>query len=353
MKTSPRRGQKAVGSLDGGRVPARDARRPTHAALLSAICLAVLVLFTAAAPGVHARTPTRPTRSDSVKEFGVWFWQSPYVMTWRYSQRLLDQAKANGFNAIYITVDDYLAIAAEPDSPQKVLQLQAYNAAVEKFITYANQGGIAVDAEGGSPDWVEAANRSKPYGILTFASQFNATHAVKFRNVQFDVEPYTLPTYKTDEVAILTEYIDMVNQLVSQNMSGGGIEMVIPFFYGKTPNITYNGQTGSAFTLLLSTLDQKAGNAMLMMAYRNYASGRGGTLDISNAGMDQASQPGHSTTLIIAQETSNVHPSYVTFYGTSRADLFSQIAIINSAYASSSAFNGIAIEYIKPFGLLH
>lgn len=270
--------------------------------------LSMLALFANATSTAEATASTAPS-STSSQELGVWFWNSPYAMTLSNSQRLIDQTKANGFNAIYVTVDDYLVIASGPPSPQKTTRLQAYDAAVEKFITYANQNGISVDAESGSPDWAEAANGSRPYRILSFVTEYNNTHAAKFRNTQYDVEVYLLSTYRTNKISVLTDYIDMVNHLVTRNTSGGGIEMVVPFFCGQAPNITYNGQTGSTFTLLLSALDKVSGDAMIMMAYRNYASGRGGTLDISDERVAQASRPGHSTKLIIAQETGNVQPS--------------------------------------------
>ncbi len=65
--------------------------------------------------------------------------------------------------------------------------------------------------------------------------------------------------------------------------------------------------------------------------------------------MALASQSGHATRLVIAQETSDVRPAEITYYGTSKAYLASQLALIDQAYAGSSAFGGIAIEYIQPF----
>jgi hypothetical protein len=303
-------------------------------------------------------TPT-PTSSPVIvpppapKEYGIWFWESPYAMTWSQSQHLIDQAKANGFNAIYITVDDYLDASAITNPPQRAQALQAYNAAVSQFITYANQQGIAVDAEAGWRDWGEPANRNKGYMILDFVTQYNATHNAKFRDTQYDVEPYLLSNYATNKAQILTDYVGFADGLVSRNVSGGGIELVAPYFYGTgmgwTPTITYGGKTDSTFNLLLSILDKKPGNSMFIMAYRNHAEGVNGTLDVASDEMSEASAAPHQTKLIVAQETGNVQPSYVTFYGMTRTQLGAQVLAVDAAYANSSVFNGIAIDYIDPY----
>ena len=41
--------------------------------------------------------------------------------------------------------------------------------------------------------------------------------------------------------------------------------------------------------------------------------------------------------------------NYVTFYGTSRSALFTQISTLNSVFAKDSAYAGIAIDYLDPF----
>src|SRR5471030_1719978 len=105
----------------------------TKAARLAALC----VLLAPAA----VRSQTVPA-----KEYGVWFWSSASATPWATSQSLIDQAQAAGFNAIYLTVDDYLKVAAMPPGPSRAAAARAYAAAVDRFVSYANQKGIAVDA---------------------------------------------------------------------------------------------------------------------------------------------------------------------------------------------------------------
>lgn len=296
-----------------------------------------------------------PPQPAATGEYGIWIWDSPYAMTFEKSKSLIDSVASYGFNAIYITVDDYLPIASMSEGTAKEEARALYDAAVEKFIVYAHGKGIAVDAEGGAPDWIYPDKRENAYAILDYAATYNAAHAERFRNVQYDVEPYILPEYETNKASVLTAYAALVSELTARDTTALGLSIVIPHFYDLTewtPTISYGGFSGSAYSVILSTLDQKPGNSLTVMAYRNFAEGANGTLDIAGGEIREASVAGHQSKVIVAQETGNVAPSYVTFYGTSKSYLESQIAIIKDTFQGLTAFGGIAIHYIDPFLLL-
>lgn len=264
----------------------------------------------------------------------------------------IDQAAANGFNAIYVTVDDYLPIYAMPAGTTKTQALTNYQNSIDQFIAYAASKNISVDAEAGDKDWAET-KQSSALAIENFVISYNSTHANKFRHVQYDIEPYLLANYETNKAQVLTNYITLVDKLVANDTLNLGVEMVIPHFFGSndgwTPDISYNGKTASTFSHLLSLLDQHSGDAILVMAYRNFAAGTNGTIDIASDELAEASSGSHTTRVLIAQETGNVDPSYVTFYGLSKSVLWGQVALINQYFGTSSAFSGIAINYIDPF----
>ena len=292
---------------------------------------------------IPAPVPIPSTPVTTTQEYGVWVWDSPVAVPWEKNKARIDAAAAHGFNTIYVTVDDYL----DTNSPA------TYSASVEKFIAYANSKGIAVDAEAGWRDWAKPTLRSKAYAILAFVNNYNSTHTAKFRNVQYDIEPYILPEYETNKGAVLTDFVTLTYELVKRNTGNAGITMVIPHFYGTadgwTPNVTYAGKTASTFTHLLTALDTKPGNSISIMAYRNYVEGKGGTLDIAGDEIREASTGIHSTKVIVAQETGNVDPGYVTFFGMSKAELQKQIGAIKNSYANSSGFGGIAVHYLDPY----
>lgn len=295
-----------------------------------------------------------PPTTSSSQEYGVWVWDSPYAMGTVKSNDVINKASSNRFNAIYITIDDYLDIMSMPNGTLKTQALNNYTSALTAFITYAHQKGIAVDAEAGWRDWAKPTLRYKAYAVLEFVNSYNATHPnSKFRNIQYDVEPYILPEYETEKATVLYDFIEMTNQLVIKNTSDLGIAMVIPHFYDSaqnwTPLITFNGKQASTFTHILTALDVKQNNSIIIMAYRDHAKGVDGTIGLSQPEIAEASLAGHRVKINVAQETGNVDPNYVTFYGKTKSQLMSELKIITDTFSTSRAFGGLSVHYLDPF----
>ncbi len=306
-------------------------------------------------PPISTSTPVviAPPTSSPL-EYGVWVWESPYAMGTVRSNDVIDKASVNGFNAIYITIDDYLNIIDMPNGSLKTQTLNSYTSALTSFITYADQKGIKVDAEAGWRDWAKPELRYKAYNILEFVNSYNASNPTsKFRNVQYDVEPYILPEYETNKAAVLYDFVEMVNQLVIKNTSDLGIVMVIPHFYDSaqnwTPQIMFNGNQASTFTHILRILDTKQNNSITLMSYRDHALGQDGTIALSQPEITEASLDQYRVKINIAQETGNVDPNYVTFYGKTRSQLMAELTTIKDTFSTSRAFGGLSIHYLDPF----
>jgi uncharacterized repeat protein (TIGR01451 family) len=95
------------------------------------------------------------TINNGSKTYGVWVWVSPIQMSTAYMDSIMTAAKANQFNTVYLTIDDYLDILALPNGATKTAQETSYSAALEKFVSLAHTNGISVYAEAGSRDWSE------------------------------------------------------------------------------------------------------------------------------------------------------------------------------------------------------
>jgi hypothetical protein len=278
------------------------------------------------------------------EEAGVWVWTPPDEMTEAQMEQVVDEASENNFNAIYITVDDVLTAG----------NMAAYDQSVAEFLSLAAQKGIAVDAEAGSDDWAEPANVWEPDGILAFVNSYDAVHVQKFRGVQYDIEPYLLPQYNNDEASVLTQYVTLVDGLVQVDKRDKlPLTIVVPLFYdeneGWTPPVTVDGVTDYTYRQVVRLLNElPAGDGRIIeMAYRNFATGTNSAIALSTQEVQDTDPT--NVKILIAQETGPVTPNYVTFYGTSRAQLFSQLGAINQAFASDTAFGGVAIDYLDPF----
>jgi hypothetical protein len=295
-------------------------------------------------------TPT-PVIS-TLSEYGVWVWTSPLQMSQQYMVSIVDAAKTNGINTLYVTIDDFLDIHSLPEGASKTIQKSAYSDALESLIRIANQQGIEVDAEAGWRDWAEPAQKYKAFAIVDYVKEYNMNHSeYKLRGFQYDVEPYLLSTYEKNKGPILTKFVQLIDETVTRlGNSDLRFAVVIPHFYDDaqawTPAVTYNGKTQHTFNHLLNLLDQRKGSSIILMSYRNFAEGNNGSIQISDVEVRQALG---STKVIVGQETGNVDPAYVTFYGLSKAQYLSQIEIIKNAFKDKIGFGGMAVHYIEPF----
>lgn len=266
----------------------------------------------------------------------------------------LQSIAAEGFNTVYITTDDYIDIASMSSGTAKNAAIATYFQNLSKFVTTANSLGLSVDAEGGWRDWAYPANQWKGFALIDMVKAYNVAYPnARLRGFEYDVEPYLLPEYETNKATVLTQYVGFIDQSV-QRLVGTDIKfsISIPHFYDDvnqwTPPITYGGRTEYTFNQLLDILEKKPGSDILLMSYRNFFDGTNGTRAISETEVKEASLSYH-TQIIIGQETGNVTPSYVTFYGMTRSAVANALSTINSAYANYGQFGGTAVDYIDPY----
>lgn len=296
---------------------------------------------------------TAPSFNPETKEYGTWVWTSPYAMSSLYRDKVVTGSVANKINVIYITIDDYLNINSLPAGVDKEIKKKKYSDALESFIILANKNNIQVDVEAGWRDWAEDPKATKANILIDYAIEYNKSRSNKIRSFQFDVEPYLLSRYEQNKASVLTNFVNFIgnasNRLGSNNLH---FSVVIPHFYDSsqkwTPAITYNNSKNYTFNHLLNILDKRPGSSIILMSYRNTAEGDDGSIKISKTEIDQAFSGGHSTKVIVAQETGNVEPDYVTFYQKSKDYYLSQVNIINNQFKNSVNFGGVAVHYIDP-----
>jgi hypothetical protein len=309
-------------------------------------------------PVATTTTPSIPSAPVSVvstgKEQGIWIWNFPSQMLSSTADTQLKQLQANGFTVVYITIDDYLDIASMPAGTAKTAATQTYFSNLSKLVAKANALGMQVDAEGGWRDWARDTNRWKGFALIDMVKQYNAANpTTKLRGFQYDVEPYLLPEYETNKASILLDYVTFIDQSV-QRLVGTNIKfsMAIPHFYDDaqawTPSFAYNGKTTFAFNHLLSILEKAPGSTILLMSYRDTFNGTNGTRQISETEIKEASA-GYSTNVIVSQETGNVDPAYVTYYGGTKADVMNAISQIKTGLGSYSNYGGTAVHYMDSF----
>ncbi len=304
-----------------------------------------------------ANTVSTITKSDYAlksegMEVGTWLWTPILDQDTKYRELIISEAVKNGIKNIYLSIDSYLNIYVMPDGDAKTAKRADFDKNVEEFIKLANKNGITVDAEAGWRNWAEDGNVYKAYATINYASKFNKTHNVKFRGFQYDVEPYLLESYEDNKALVLKNFLKMVDDSVTfLNKSDLQLSVVIPEFYdgtnSDTPKFLYKGVMGYAVDHLLNILDRRNGSSIIVMSYRNFSKGIDGSIDISTNEVDSANK--HKTRVIVAQETGDVEPPYITFFNTNKKYFNKQTLEIKKAFNLDAGFGGIAVHYINAY----
>ncbi len=287
---------------------------------------------------------------ETTMEKGVWLWTPILQITPEYAEQMISGAKKDGITDIYLSIDSYLDIYIMPDGPEKTVKKRAFDTVIEDFILKARESGISVDAETGWRNWAEEGHQYKPLAMINYVLQYNNTHQKKFRAIQYDIEPYLLPEYVTDKKTVLIHFLDLVNQTVTKlDKSDLEFSVAIPEFYDgtndETPKFAYKGKLGFAIEHLLDIMDRRQGSKIIIMSYRNWSKGNDGSIDITRNEIDLANK--HRTKIIVAQDTSDVEPSYITFFKKSRPYYERQLQAIHTGFEKDKSFGGVAVNYLN------
>ena len=299
---------------------------------------------------ISAVTPNPNGVIDNEPEKGTWLWTPILDQTETYRKSVILGAKKNGVRNIYISLDSYLDIFVLPDGPEKKKMKDDFDSTLEAFITLAHQNGISVDAEGGWRNWAEIGHSYKAFTILDYAIRFNKTHTEKLRGFQYDVEPYLLEAYQDNKAKVLGNFINLIDETVARlNGSDLLFSVVIPDFYdgatGETPKFFYAGSQTYTFDHLLKILERRTGSSIIVMSYRNFSKGDDGSIEISRDEIQRANT--YKTKIIVAQETGDVNPPYVTFFKTTKPYYRKQLLAIEKEFAIEKSFGGVAVHYIN------
>lgn len=295
------------------------------------------------------------TKPDTkIREYGSWLWTPTLQITSEYIDSILNDAEAKEINVIYLSLDSYLDIFTMEKGPEREKTKEAFTKVLEKFLSQAALRGIAVDVEAGWRNWAEVGNEYKAFAIVNYVKNYNQDHEIGFRGFQYDIEPYLLEKYKEEPAEVLRNFVSLVdkteNFLSDSNLR---FSVVIPDFYDAkdkyTPKFSYKNKKSYVFGHLLDILDRKENNSIIIMSYRNFADGSDGSIEVSKNEMRTAKSGLYNTKIIVAQETGDFPPPYITFYGTSINHFSNQISKINNAFADHPNFGGLAIHYINSF----
>lgn len=131
----------------------------------------------------------------------------------------------------------------------------------------------------------------------------------------------------------------------------GRLGFTVPYWFdgdtGGVPEATFDGSTDYPFQLALGVLSPVADTVLNVMAYRNTTTGSNGSVALFAGNLNAAVAAGSDTELLVGQETGDVTPSEITFYGTSCARFDQATSQIAAAFDGDASYQGIAVDDVE------
>ncbi|QHE54075.1 amidase [Pontibacillus sp. HMF3514] len=210
------------------------------------------------------------------------------------------------------------------------------------FIKEATNDGISVYALDGSKKWI--SNREGFDLFLNWVEKYQnfAADEEKFSGIHLDVEPYLHEMWDTDYQNAILQYQNILSEAAQKAKQWDMLFAAdIPFWYDTKyfDNETYG--KGLLHKWVIDTSDEIG-----IMAYRNFAEGSNGIVEISNNEIQYAKEVGKKVT--IGVETKEITSyDHISFYGLGEEKMNEEVTKVYDQFGSIDSFNGFAIHSYK------
>lgn len=284
-------------------------------------------------------------------EISAWHWDSPFQMQYEEQINLIKFSKQEGVKRIYISIDRYLDLFEKNET----IKLSEFENSLSQFILNANKEGIAVEALAGGEEWSQSSHSYLPHLIMDYVISYNKRHPeTNLSGVQLDIEFYNLKNYKKESVGLTKEYFSLLEELlIKSKREKLRFGVTAPYWFdnenGNSPAFVWNNKKAVPIEHLLDILGQSSNSYIVIMAYRNFAEGNGGTIELAKQEIDYAKKSTPNVEIIIGQETQKNSIQKVTFYSKPKATFVKEVNKIVTYFSGASVFKGIAIHTLQGF----
>ncbi len=284
---------------------------------------------------------------------GAWVWESPKSLNEEKVKEMLDFAKDKNIQVIYLFIEDYLSIIEDPKVKDKTVEVEEFNSKVKTIIALANERDIEVEALAGDVNWADSSHKYIAPTFVDYVLDFNskASEDEKFVGIQFDIEFYNKENFKKDKVTSTKDFLSLVSSL-SSKVKGNNIQIgfAVPYWVGSeggvAPKVIFNKKEKTVLEHMLDIL-RDTNSYLVLMSYRNHATGNNGSIEISQKAIDLADKS--TVHIYIGQETEKNEVKSITFYGMNQSELHKSAEEIASAFSNSKSFSGISIHTLTGY----
>lgn len=328
--------------------------------LISFVTLLLILIFVYGVAtmrdNVNSILGTRTYVFPNNKIIASWLWKSPLELDTKTQTTLFSFAAREHINTVYVDISDVLDMTQDPIKKTK------YDAAVTTLLTNAKKYNITVQGLAGDTNWSDSDHKYIAPAILQYVLEYNQTHSTKFSGMQWDIEFYNDPSFKTDQKISTQAFLELV-QILRDGVVADPLAITNHFALGFTmpywadgqnnniSPINWSGKSSYVGLLVIDELNQLPSSYIALMSYRNHALGDGGSIAISKNIVSYASTK--NVGIIIGQETSKVSDTpNISYFGTNKQVFKNNIHDIINALSGFIAFKGIAIHHLESYQTL-
>ncbi|WP_026800937.1 hypothetical protein [Pontibacillus halophilus] len=255
---------------------------------------------------------------------GTYVWHPELVRT--EPDQIIQFAKEQGLNHLYTQMD-----VSQP------YDVYTY------FVSEATKAGIEVHAMGGGPKWALKEKKYRITRLTDYVKNYNEQAAAdeKFAGVHLDIEPYVLPEWDEDKEAVLRSWMTNLEHFVQEveeaNNLESSVDLAMWFDDEPTP-----GNPDTPFNeWVINQVDHTS-----IMAFRDFAEGHGGIIDMAQNEIDHADNLGKEITISVEMKQ-NETSDHITFFDEGKAEMESQLAIVNDYFKEFESYEGYSVHAYK------
>ncbi|WDV96530.1 copper amine oxidase N-terminal domain-containing protein [Brevibacillus parabrevis] len=255
------------------------------------------------------------------KQHSTWLWDASLLLSGQEQERTIEFAVEQQVTSIYLQIDK--------DISQAVYQ---------SFMQKAQQRQIKVEALNGRPGWAFPSGHSQIEAFIDWVEAYNAAVAPeeRFSGLHFDIEPYVLPEWKSDQTRVVSNWMDSI-RLIERRTKANGLRLTldIPFWLHqvKVPDTRYS----------LSAWMLEKADAVVIMDYRNSALGNDGIIANAQPILREAGTLGKQ--VIVGIETApSAEGAHTTFHSLPTHVLKTELQLAKEKLAQHASYAGFAIH---------
>ncbi|HAF99163.1 hypothetical protein [Paenibacillus lactis] len=255
----------------------------------------------------------------------TWLWHTSMIQS--SADDIIGFASRQGVNLIYLQMNQDV----RPEH-------------YRKFIRLAGENGIQVHVLGGASNWALESERHRIDTFLNWTAEYQADAAPeeRFTGIHVDIEPHTLPQWKTDRDWLVEQWQSNVRYLVSRAHCldlpvGADIT-----FWLHTYSLPDQSMTISRW--MIGQFDQIA-----IMAYRDTAAN---IYNLAAAELKEADALGKEALIAVETKSSN-EGEFITFYEEGVSFMEEQLLKVDAMAGSHSSFSGVAIHEYRSWRALY